>query len=169
MQGGEIRTERKQKGFTLIELLIIIGIIGILFAVILVAVDPARRFAEARNAVRRQDVRDVVEAVLEYMKDNRNTFPKNIDALATSYQMLGTATTGCNATACAGIPVESLTAACSDLTSDLVETYLAEIPMDPNTGTAENTRYAINKTSGNRIEVIACDSELGVTTIRAKR
>ncbi|MCR4312426.1 MAG: type II secretion system GspH family protein [Candidatus Uhrbacteria bacterium] len=161
--------QQKQKGFTLVELLVVVGIIGILFAVILIAVDPARRFSEARNAVRRQDVRDVVEAVLEYMKDNNNTFPKNIDALADSYQMLGTAETGCNATACAGIAASQLTAACADLSGSLVETYLAEIPMDPNAGTAENTRYAINKTSGNRIEVIACDSELGVTTIRSKR
>ena len=160
---------QQQKGFTLVELLVVIGIIGILFAVILIAVDPARRFSEARNAVRRQDVRDVVEAVLEFMTDNRGNFPGNIDTVAASYQVLGTNGAGCNATACGSIPVASMMSSCSDLSGDLVETYLAEIPTDPNTGTAGDTRYAINRSSGNRIEVVACDGELGVTTIRAKR
>ena len=160
---------QQQKGFTLVELLVVIGIIGILFAVILIAVDPARRFSEARNAVRRQDVRDVVEAVLEFMTDNRGNFPANIDTVAASYQILGTAATACDATACGSIVASDLTAACANLSGDLVETYLAEIPMDPNTGAAANTRYAINRSSGNRIEVVACDGELGVTTIRAKR
>ncbi|MEK7072816.1 MAG: type II secretion system protein [Patescibacteria group bacterium] len=161
--------QQKQKGFTLVELLVVIGIIGILFAVILIAVDPARRFSEARNAVRRQDVRDVVEAVLEYMTDNRGNFPTNLDTVAASYQILGTHASGCNAAACAGLPTSYLTSVCGNLSGSLVETYLAEIPADPNTGTAGNTRYAINKTSGNRIDVVACDSELGVATINAKR
>jgi hypothetical protein len=49
-----------------------------------------------------------------------------------------------------------------------VETYLAAIPPDPLTGTAGNTRYYINRTTGNRIEVGACDPER-VTSISVKR
>lgn len=160
--------KQRQKGFTLVELLVVIGIIGILFAVILIAVDPARRFSEARNAVRRQDVRDIVEAVLEFMTDNRGNFPANLDTVAGSYQMLGTETVGCDAS-CGTIETSYLTSACADLSGSLVETYLAEIPFDPGTGTAGETRYVIDRTSGNRIEVLSCDSELSVATIRAKR
>ena len=158
---------RKNGGFTLVELLIIIGIIGILFAVILIAVDPARRFSESRDAVRRQDVRDILEAVVEYMADNRGNYPTNIDTVPASIQLLGT-DLGCNGSACAGYVTTSIASACSNLNSSLVETYLAAIPPDPLTGTAGNTRYYINRKTGNRIEVGACDPER-VTSISVKR
>ena len=156
-----------KKGFTLVELLIIIGIIGILFAVILIAVDPARRFSESRDAVRRQDVRDILEAVIEYTTDNRGNLPAGIDNVAASIQLLGTNASGCNQ-ACAGYPIGSVSSSCADLTSALVETYLASIPADPSTGSAADTRYYINKTTGNRVEVGACDPER-VTSISVKR
>ena len=169
MKGSEARLKQNKKGFTLVELLVVIGIIGILFAVILIAVDPARRFSEARNAVRRQDVRDIVEAVLEFMTDNRGNFPTNLDTVTASYQILGTHTAGCNAAACGQIQTSFFASSCGDLSASLVETYLSDIPFDPGTGTSGNTRYAINRTAGSRIDVVACDAELGVATINAKR
>lgn len=53
----------KRQGFTLIELLITIAILGILMAVLVVVLDPAERFAEARDSNFRNVVTRVAEAV----------------------------------------------------------------------------------------------------------
>ncbi|MDQ5951176.1 MAG: hypothetical protein QG639_453, partial [Patescibacteria group bacterium] len=40
---------RSKHGFTLIELLVVIGILAVLLAITLVAINPARQFAQANN------------------------------------------------------------------------------------------------------------------------
>ncbi len=148
----------------MVELLIVIAIIVILFAVILVAVDPPKRLGQARDAVRRQDVRDILEAVQQYMVDNDGAYPTGLDAVSASFQVLGTDAAGCDSTCTA----ETALAACLDMSGDLVEEYLADIPFDPSSGDAGNTDYAINRTAGDRIEIVACDPEIAAT-ISVKR
>ncbi|HEX9679693.1 MAG TPA: type II secretion system protein, partial [Candidatus Saccharimonadales bacterium] len=71
---------RKRSGFTLIELLIVIGIIAVLAGIIYVAIDPARRLGEARDAERWGSVNAVLNAVLKYTVDNGGTLPTNLTA-----------------------------------------------------------------------------------------
>ncbi|TAN57205.1 prepilin-type N-terminal cleavage/methylation domain-containing protein [Patescibacteria group bacterium] len=66
------------KGFTLVELLVVIAIIAILFAVVLVAINPAQRFKDSRNARRLSDVQSIVGAVTTYTADKRGTPPADI-------------------------------------------------------------------------------------------
>ncbi len=148
-----------QKGFTLIELLIVIGIISFLASAIFIAVDPAKRFAEARNARRWEDVASILEAVLEYAVDNGGTLPAGIDNVPGTSQVLGTNAAGCDS----GCTAKTTVAACLDLSGSLVDQYLAAIPYDPGTGSAAFTDYYLNKSAKGRIEVGACDPELGAT------
>lgn len=154
----------KPSGFTLVELIVTIGLIGILFAVVLIAIDPAQRFAEARNATRHADVTSILSAVIQYQHANRGNWPSGLDALPGSGQVLGTNAAGCSTT-CTATRTES---ACLDLTSTLVDLYLAEIPADSGTGTSGNTDYFIDKTTRGLLVVGACDPELA-ETIQVKR
>ena len=65
----------KQKGFTLIELLIVIGIIAILAAAVIVAINPGQQFAQARNSTRRSHLNSVANAVYSYSIEHGGTFP----------------------------------------------------------------------------------------------
>lgn len=64
----QIFAKKKKKGFTLIELLVVIAIIGILAGIVLVSMSGAR--AQARDAKRQADMRQLISAQEMYMGDN---------------------------------------------------------------------------------------------------
>lgn len=146
---------KKQKGFTLVELIIVIAIITILAAAIFVAVDPARRLNEARNARRSSDVANILDAIVKYQTDNNGTHYSTVAALtAGSNYTIGTCATGGD-TGCTAVTTQ---AACVDL-SAIGSNYLAAVPMDPRGGTAAKTDYYLTKDANGAITVGACDSE----------
>lgn len=144
-----------RKGFTLIELIIVIAIIAILAAAIFVAVDPARRFNEARNSTRSSDVQTVVDSVRKYQADNQGVHYSTIAALtAGNYHTIGTCASGGN-TDCGA---QTTQAACVDLSS-IGTNYLSVIPKDPQTGTDALTDYYMMVDANGAVTVGSCDPE----------
>jgi type IV pilus assembly protein PilA len=146
---------KKRKGFTLMELIIVIAIIAILAGVVYVAIDPARRLNEARNARRASDVVAILDAVRKHQADNDGQFYSTILSAAQDVNyVIGTNVSGCSGT-CGSVTVDD---ECVDLSS-IGDNYLAVIPLDPKSGTDANTGYYFNRSSGGAFTVGSCHAE----------
>jgi len=138
---------KRNKGFTLIEILVVIGIIAILAAIVLIAINPARQFAQANNSQRNANVNALLNAIGQYMADNKGDLPDVPD------------------------PGEVDEALCNDL----VPTYIPAIPTDPKSnsdGASINTcadvdagdvDYNTSVDADGRVTVSAPNAELGAT------
>lgn len=144
---------KKQKGFTLIELLVVIAIIALMAVVVFVALDPVKRFADARNSRRWSDVNNIITAVHEYIVDNKGTLPTGLSTSMTATQ-LGSCLSG-GATLCTGAA-----AVCVNLTTPLAK-YLKSMPLDPKDGVASTTAYKVEVDANNIVTVSACSAENG--------
>ena len=133
---------KNQNGFTLIEILIVIGLIAILATVVLVAVNPARQFAQGRNSQRISNVNTILNAIGQRVADNKGLFPvvAGCDALtAGTVYTIGKGSGTFHAPATALIDM-----------SCIVPTYIAaQLPVDPKIGiwtdaTTYNTQYNVS-------------------------
>ena len=132
--------KRIQAGFTLVELLVVIGILAVLTAVVLVAVNPGRQFAQARDTQRRADVNTVSAAVIAYIADPNNTGDRTL----------------------VGLGIETLCTAGShtigsgtgelDLAATLAPVYVAALPVEPSNGAYT---VCVNDAASNRFTVSA--------------
>ncbi len=151
---------KNNKGFTLIELLVVIGILAVLLAITLIAINPGRQFSQANNTQRQSDVNALLNAVHQFMVDSKGVLPSGLAAGDTNKPIsedgdpATTAETG------------------EDFCNDLVPTYIAAFPSDPQTGTAfvDCTNYATAYTvsvsaSNNRITVTAPGTEIPPATV----
>jgi type IV pilus assembly protein PilA len=141
-----------QSGFTLIEILIVIGIIAVLAAIVLVAVNPAKQFQKANDAQRISNVNAILNAVGQYTVDNKGALPAGITSTA-----------------------RNISDGAANICNDLVPEYLAALPADPKKtdqsisdsecGGTYDTGYQISKDADNRVTVTAPDAESGTISV----
>ncbi|MFA5026135.1 MAG: type II secretion system protein [Candidatus Shapirobacteria bacterium] len=149
----------KGLGFTIVEMIIVVSIIAILMAVVLISIDPAKRFSDSRNTKRMADVDTILIAVHQYINDTGGSLPTGI---GTSFAQIGTCTTG-GMNLCIGA-----TTRCANIGTLLGNgKYIKSNPTDPQRGTAATTGYAISKAVDNVFTVKACLSE-GTTILVSK-
>jgi len=84
-----------KRGFTLIEILLVIGVITILAAIVIIAINPARQFAQARNIQRQTAIKSISDSISQYLIDYRGKIPLGIDS---DLKMIGTAASNCSIT-----------------------------------------------------------------------
>ena len=82
-------------GFTLMEILLVLALIGILAAIVIVALNPSKQMAQTRNSGRATDVKTISYAISQYEIDHNGQLPPGIDG---TLHTLGTATSGCAVT-----------------------------------------------------------------------
>jgi len=132
--------QTNHNGFTLLEILLVIGIIGILAAIVIIAINPGRSLAKSRDLQRKVGITEINKGLEQYYIDN-NQYPPTITSSLKSICVTGSSAT-------------SSGFSCGDLNqvdlSMLVPTYLPSIPVDP-TGVG----YKIGFNSSRRIILVA--------------
>jgi len=152
----------REKGFTLIEILIGVALLAILLALVVAAINPAKRFEDARNTQRFSDVTAIMDAVNLNMLDNNGAF--NFSA--------------CGATSFPATLTEIASSTAADICDCIVPNNIATVPLDPNPGSGSvvftscsdyNTQYEISQSTSTLVITVNAPEAEGGESISVSR
>ena len=161
-------TKRKQAGFTLIELLVVIGILAVLMAIVLVAINPSRQFRQSNRTRRTADINAILNAITQYGADQKGSFAGITYTPGTAFPLAGD-TDGGGSTTCTAIVPVYIASLPADPTLATIPT--AGMPVDSPTCVAEDwdTGYTVTIASTGRVTVSSLLSptvdDAGVTEV----
>ena len=142
----------------MIEVLVVIGIIAVLAAVVLVAVNPARQFKLARDSQRTANVMAILNAVGQNLSENGGTF--KCAGVSTSFPATTTLVKNSGG---------------FDIAPCIIPAYISAMPYDPSKAGAHytsnvdyDTQYSITQDINGRLTVSAA-AEVSTTTISVTR
>ncbi len=104
-----LKDKREQKGFTLLEILLVIAAIGILAAIVLIAINPNRQINQARRAAINSE-KNALEKAIQQANIDTGTYPTVIDGVQRR------------------ICSNTVSTDCINITADIVPNYIAAIP-----------------------------------------
>lgn len=161
--------QKRQEGFTLVEILVVVGILAVLLAVALIAINPNQHFIDSRDSQRRSNVTAILDAIYEYQAGHNGSLPPSVASISD---------TTAHPLALVASPTNEI-----DLCGDLAPAIIADLPTDPKDGTvtpsggtpcasgttAYDTGYTITKGASNRFTVTAPGTEGSATDISVTR
>jgi prepilin-type N-terminal cleavage/methylation domain-containing protein len=155
----------KRSAFTLIELLLVVAIISLLSVAVFVALNPAQRLSDTKNAKRSIDVDTILSAIHQSIVDNKGTFPTGLSS-GMNEKQLGNGTSGCTINT-GGCAVAGDTD-CVNLMAggQNLQQYMKENPIDP-VGSpkynASTSGYSVKVDTNGIVTVRSCGADSGQT------
>ncbi len=139
-----MHVDRRPSGLTLVEIMVAVGIVSLVISAIILALNPARQFAKARNSQRQHDVREIYQAITTYASNNSGQYPGGITSQPK--------TIGTNPDVLRYVNLEPV----------LVPQYMSNLPLDPTAGTTADTGYQVFLDQNNRLVALASYAELNI-------
>jgi len=142
----------KRFGFTLLEVLLVVAAIGILAAIIAVAINPIRQLGKVRDAERQSEVSTLKNAIEQYTINNNGNFPEDIKENKYT-EICDISANGIDATDCEDKGYVNL--------KNLVPDQLVSIPRDPQADNDDaETGYEVTEDGEGNVFVKAPQTEV---------